>query len=69
MTFETFALNKTSGIKVHIVDHAHGNEVGLLRMEFDAADTFAFAILVIHEVARLHRSRASLASVFGFLST
>lgn len=54
MTFETFALNKTSGIKVHIVDHAHGNEVGLLWMEFDAADTFAFAILVVHEVARLH---------------
>ena len=67
MTFETFALNKTSGIKVHIVNHAHGNEVGLLWMEFDAADTFAFAILVVHEVARLHRSCTSLASVFGIL--
>ena len=69
MAFETFALNKTSGIKIHIVNHAHSNEVGLLWMEFDAADTFAFAILVVHEVAGLHRSRTSLSSIFGLFPT
>ena len=59
---EGFSLDHRSEVKVHVIDHTHGNPVGPRWVELNAGYALAFTIIVIDESPRSHISSIDFAS-------
>jgi hypothetical protein len=63
LRIKRFTLDHGSGVEVHVVDHAHGDEVGASGVELDASDSLVLTVVTIQERPRLHCRRVDLTAL------
>jgi len=63
---EGFTLDQRPRVKIHVVNHTHGNKIRFRWMKLDAGDSLSFTVVVFNEGSLLHLSAIDFASGCSF---